>query len=168
MRGFQFVHPLWMLADFVERLRGTPERLEALLRSIPTAILNRQPGTSWSMLQIAGHLADVEELWAQRLDDLRQGRPTYTPARPEYFQALAQRHLTRSASEVLAEFRALRGEHVAALAAADPELQRRSAFHERLGCPMRLVDCAQFVAEHDDHHLLRIRTLAREFALTAR
>jgi hypothetical protein len=24
---------------------------------------------------------------------------------------------------------------------------------------MRLVDCAQFAAEHDDHHLLRIRTL---------
>jgi hypothetical protein len=26
---------------------------------------------------------------------------------------------------------------------------------------MRPVDCAQFVAEHDDHHLLRVRTLRR-------
>jgi hypothetical protein len=28
---------------------------------------------------------------------------------------------------------------------------------------MRLVDCAQFYAEHDDHHLLRIRELRRIF-----
>jgi hypothetical protein len=33
------------------------------------------------------------------------------------------------------------------------------AFHERLQVPMRLVDCAQFYAEHDDHHLIRIRRL---------
>jgi hypothetical protein len=24
---------------------------------------------------------------------------------------------------------------------------------------MRLIDCAQFYAEHDDHHLVRIRAL---------
>lgn len=58
------------------------------------------------------------------------------------------------------ELRARRARFTDALAAADPELQQRSAFHERLGCAMRLIDCAQFVAEHDDHHLLRIRDLA--------
>jgi hypothetical protein len=31
---------------------------------------------------------------------------------------------------------------------------------------MRLVDCAQFYAEHDDHHLLRIRTLRALFGLS--
>lgn len=41
----------------------------------------------------------------------------------------------------------------------DAALQERRAFHERLNCDMRLVDGAQFVAEHDDHHLLRIRVL---------
>jgi hypothetical protein len=28
---------------------------------------------------------------------------------------------------------------------------------------MRLIDCAQFYAEHDDHHLLRIRFLRAHF-----
>ena len=33
-------------------------------------------------------------------------------------------------------------------------------FHPRLGTPMRLIDLAFFVAEHDDHHLAQITHLA--------
>ena len=32
----------------------------------------------------------------------------------------------------------------------------------RLGTPMRLVDLAFFVAEHDDHHLAQITFLAHQ------
>ena len=159
-RRFQFGHPGWMLADFVERLRGTPPRLATQLATIPPAILDRQHEGRWSILQNAGHLADVEELWAQRIEDLKAGRATYTPANPDHFRSLAMRHQTRTASEVVAELATRRDQFVAALSAANPDLQTRSAFHERLGCDMRLVDIAQFAAEHDDHHLLRIRALA--------
>jgi uncharacterized damage-inducible protein DinB len=159
-RPFRFGHPAWMLADFIERLRGTPDRLAALLDEAPPARLHVQPDGKWSIAQNAGHLADVEELWAQRIEDLRLVRATYTPARPERFQALALRHQTRAPSEIVAEFRARRAEFVNMLAHAEPDLQCRRAYHERLGCEMRLVDCAQFVAEHDDHHLLRIRALS--------
>lgn len=161
-RRFRFGHPSWMLADFAERLRGTPPRLGALLATVPAAILARQPDERWSILQNAGHLADVEELWVERIADLEAGRPVYAPARADHFRALALRHQTRSADEIVEEFRARRGRFVAALEAAAPRLQERSAFHERLGCDMRLVDCAQFAAEHDDHHLLRIRAIAAE------
>jgi len=63
-RKFSFVHPAWMVVDFAERLRGTPLRVEALLRSTPTERLHQRPNGTWSILQNAGHLADVEELWA--------------------------------------------------------------------------------------------------------
>lgn len=161
-RRFTFGAPPWMLADFAERLRGTAPRLAALLATIPAAILDRQHQGRWSILQNAGHLADVEELWELRIEDLKAARPTFTPARPEHFRALAERHQTRSAIEIVEELRARRARLVAALLEAPPELQRRSAHHERLQCDMRLVDCAQFVTEHDDHHLLRIRAIAAE------
>jgi hypothetical protein len=35
----------------------------------------------------------------------------------------------------------------------------RSSKHPRLGTSMRLIDLAFFVAEHDDHHLVRLREL---------
>src|SRR6185436_3092194 len=69
--------------------------------------------------------------------------------------------------EDLMEFRGRRSHLVGALAGASPELQRAAAFHERLQISMRLVDCAQFYAEHDDHHLIRIRRLRSMLGLDA-
>jgi uncharacterized damage-inducible protein DinB len=158
-RTFSFVHPQWMLADFVERLRGTLPRLDALVAGLDDARAQLQLEGKWSIAQNVGHLSDVEELWQERLEDLREGRKTYTPAVASRFQELAKRHAERSVAETLDELRARRARLVDALEHASPELQASSAFHERLQVPMRLVDCAQFYAEHDDHHLLRIRRL---------
>ena len=45
------------------------------------------------------------------------------------------------------------------LLAADDAVQTRTATHPRLGTPMRLIDLALFVAEHDEHHLATITAL---------
>lgn len=39
-----------------------------------------------------------------------------------------------------------------------------SALHPRLKTPMRVIDLAYFVAEHDDHHLSRVRELLTTLA----
>jgi uncharacterized damage-inducible protein DinB len=162
-RRFAFVHPLWMLPDFTERLRGLLPRLSELLGEVDHATAHRQMEGSWSIAQNAGHLADVEELWQERLEDLRARRAVYTPAVPARFQAAANRHIDRPISDILDELAERRGALVRALEAAPVELQTASAYHERLQCPMRLIDCAQFYAEHDDHHVLRIRMLREVF-----
>jgi len=164
-RKFAFVHPTWMLADFVERLRGVVPRLAPLLEGVTETAGHEQVDGKWSIAQNIGHLADVEELWRERLDDLRSGRPTYTPADPARFQALALRHQERTLPEIVQELGERRSRLVMALAEAPAALQAAMAFHQRLQTPMRLVDCAQFYAEHDDHHLLRIRTLRSRLGL---
>lgn len=158
-RKFAFVHPPWMLADFVERLRGVVPRLRPLLEGLPESDAHREIEGKWSVAQNIGHLADVEELWQERLEDLRQGKEAYTAAVGARFQELAKRHQERPVETILAELEDRRSQLVDALARAPAELQEAAAFHERLQVPMRLVDCAQFYAEHDDHHLLRIRTI---------
>jgi uncharacterized damage-inducible protein DinB len=162
-RKFSFVHPPWMLADFIERLRGAVPRLRALVLDVNETDAHRQVDGRWSIAQNIGHLADVEELWQERLDDLRSGRKTYTPAVPARFQELAKRHQAIPIEDTIGELEDRRTILVDALANASPELQQASAFHERLQVPMRLVDCSQFYAEHDDHHLLRIRELRSHF-----
>jgi hypothetical protein len=42
---------------------------------------------------------------------------------------------------------------------ADSSILVRTAVHPRLGAPMRLIDHALFVADHDDHHLAAITEL---------
>jgi hypothetical protein len=162
-RRFAFGQPAWMLADFVERLRGLAPRLEFLLRGIDPDTAHRRLDGTWSIAQNAGHLSDVEDLWQERLEDLRRRRPVYTPAVPARFQEAAARHQGRPLAEILRELSERRARLVEALETAPADLLSASAFHERLQCPMRLVDCAQFYAEHDDHHLLRIRTLLGAF-----
>ncbi|MFN0151804.1 MAG: DinB family protein [bacterium] len=122
---------------------------------------------SWSILQNAGHLGDVEELWTQRVDDLRARRAVYAPADSVRCAQLAEAHQAASSEDVLRYFAGRRAPFLAALASADEPLQRAEAFHERLRCPMRLVDLAQFVAEHDFHHLLRIRVLRGQLGVGA-
>ena len=158
-RRFAFVHPPWMLADFVERLRGLMPRLDVLLKGVGDEAAHVQVDGKWSIAQNVGHLSDVEELWQERLEDLRQSRPVYTAALPARFHGAAARHQSRSLRDTVVELGTRRARLVEALASAPASLQRASAFHERLQTPMRLVDCAQFYAEHDDHHLLRIRAL---------
>ena len=43
----------------------------------------------------------------------------------------------------------------------DEERLGRVSRHPRLDRPMRAVDMAYFVAEHDDHHLAKMTELAR-------
>ena len=158
-RTFAFGHPPWMLTDFIERLRGVLPRLDVLVIGSDEDLLHRRLDGKWSIAQNIGHLSDVEELWQERLEDLRAGKKSYSPAIGARFQELARRHQVRPVSETLMELRSRRARLIEALADASPELQRAAAFHERLQVSMRLVDCAQFYAEHDDHHLVRIRWL---------
>jgi uncharacterized damage-inducible protein DinB len=164
-RRFQFVHPPWMLADFIERLRGVVPRLRPLLSDLDEVTAHRRHENSWSIAQNVGHLSDVEELWQLRIEDLRAGRAIYAPADSARFQSLAERHQIRPLAATVAELAERRTRLIAALSSAAPALQLASAFHERLKAPMRLVDCAQFAAEHDDHHLLRIRALRSVFGV---
>jgi uncharacterized damage-inducible protein DinB len=166
-RKFLFGHPPWMLADFIERLRGVLPRLDALLVGLDDDRAHRQLEGKWSIAQNIGHLSDVEELWQERLEDLREGKKTYSPAVGARFQEVAKRHQDRPVLETMKELRSRRSRLIDALAQASPELQVAAAFHERLQVPMRLVDCAQFYAEHDDHHLIRIRRLRSMLGLDA-
>ncbi len=61
-----------------------------------------------------------------------------------------------SPAELLERFRGERDAIVARLEALSDEEVRRSSLHPRLRVPMRALDLALFVAEHDDHHLARI------------
>jgi hypothetical protein len=72
-RVFDFSFPVEIFPTILERLRGTPARLEKKLRSIDDAIRTRRVGDSWSSQEHAGHLLDLDELHIARLDDYERG-----------------------------------------------------------------------------------------------
>jgi uncharacterized damage-inducible protein DinB len=158
-RVFTLDLPAWMLANVMERLRGTPARLEERLRDVSPAVLTRRDGERWSIQENAGHLLDLEELWLGRVADFADGRERLRAADLTNRRTHEAAHNARSLDALLAEFRAARARFVARLEALSAAEQERTALHPRLGVPMRAVDHAFFVAEHDDHHLARITEL---------
>lgn len=158
-REFSFDLPVWMYANVVERLRGTPARLEDRIGSLPASTLTRREAGHWSIQEHAGHLLDLGPLDLARLDDYEAGRESLSPADRENRKTYEADHNARAVADILAAFRAERAAFVRRLEQYDEEFIRREALHLRLKMKMRVLDFAFFIAEHDDHHLARISEL---------
>ena len=163
-RQFAFGLPLWMYPNVVERVRGTPARLEDLTRSLTREMLTRRDGNKWSIQEQAGHLLDLEPLGMSRLDDFEAGRETISAADTENRKTHHANHNANAIEDILARFRQERMEFVRRLDAYDESFVQRLALHPRLKVRIRVLDLAFFIAEHDDHHLARISELIRLFA----
>jgi hypothetical protein len=79
-RKFEFTFPVGMFPNLCARLRGTPARLEEVMRGVVRDVLVRKPGERWSSQEHAGHLLDLEPLWMARVDDFGAGREVLTVA----------------------------------------------------------------------------------------
>jgi uncharacterized damage-inducible protein DinB len=155
-RKFDFTFPVEQYPNLCVRLRGTPARLEEMLRGVSPALLVRKPGEQWSVQEHAGHLLDLESLWLARVDDFLVGRETLTIADLSNRRTHEANHNARKLTEILGEFRTARLCLVDRVSTFQLSLFARSMLHPRLKQPMRLVDHLYFAAEHDDHHLARI------------
>jgi len=155
-RKFDFTFPVEHYPNLCVRLRGTPARLEEILRGVPQDVLLDKPADKWSPQEHAGHLLDLESLWMARVDDFLAGGDTLTVADLSNRKTHEANHNTRELTEILAEFRSARLRLVNRVGKFQSVLFARSMLHPRLKQPMRLADHLYFVAEHDDHHLARI------------
>jgi uncharacterized damage-inducible protein DinB len=164
--SFDFL-PLWMYPNVVERVRGTPARLEDLVRAAPPGTLTRREQDKWSIQEHAGHLLDLEQLGMNRLDDYEAGRETLHAADVENRKTHEANHNEAAIGNILAAFRAERMEFVRRLDEYDEAFVQRVALHPRLKKKIRVLDLVFFIAEHDDHHLSRISELNRLFAKQA-
>lgn len=154
--------PVEQLPNLFTRLRGTPARLEDVLRGRSHDSLVRKPDGKWSAQENAGHLLDLEPLWLTRLDDYVAAREQLTVADVTNRKTTEAKHNARELEEILVKFRSARERLLRSVERLDPSLFSRSAIHPRLKTPMRLVDHWYFVAEHDDHHLARIWELIQQ------
>jgi uncharacterized damage-inducible protein DinB len=157
-RKFEFTFPEQQHPNLCARLRGTPARLEEIVRGIDREVLIKKPGENdkWSAQEHAGHLADLEPLWMARVDDYINNESQLTVADLTNRKTFAAQHNRRSIAEILAGFRDARAQLLSKVESIDRAIFARTALHPRMKVPMRLVDHLYFVAEHDDHHLVYI------------
>lgn len=161
-REFELGLPVEAFPDVLERVRGTPARLEDRVGVLPEEVLTLQLEGRWSIQENVGHLIDLEPLWSGRLEELLAGADRLRGADLENRRTHEAAHNRRRIDDLLGEFRVERMATVGRLEELAVEDLQRSSLHPRLEQPMTVVDLFFFVAEHDDHHLARITDILRE------
>ena len=158
-RKFDFGFTQNIFPSVIERLRGTPVRLEEKLKNISNDLANAKLNGDWSVKENIGHLIDLEPLWMGRLEDILNEKTDLRPADLTNAKTNEANHNDRSVKQLLDEFRSVRAMTTKKIELLSVEQIYMSALHPRLKTPMRTMDHFLFVAEHDDHHLVTIHNL---------
>ena len=163
-RRFNFDFPVSDFPFLIERLRGTPDRIEAIVSRLSKDILTKKPDHGWTVQEQIGHLIQVEALHDARLDDYDAGVETLRAADMKNVRTTQADFNAETVEWVLGELRRVRTAFLARLEPMDEAAVSRVAQHPRLDVPMRVCDMALFAAEHDDYHFAVITGLVRELS----
>ena len=158
-KKFDFDFPATRYVEYLQFLRETPAKIEAMVGSVPEEVLIRRDGDSWSIQENVGHFLTTESLFLGRLDDYENDAPVLRPARFEDNPTDKANFNEKEIQWILDEFRAQRALYMSRLDALNPGDFEKAILHPRLNKPMRLCDMLSFHAEHDKHHLKRIAEL---------
>ncbi|MEO5889366.1 MAG: DinB family protein [Ferruginibacter sp.] len=160
-RKFNFEFSQNIFPAILERLSGTPARLEEKFKSIPSNILTHRIDNAWTIKEQVGHLVDLEPLWQGRFNDIISGEIELRPTDLQNTATDLANHNEKPVNELLQSFRQIRLQTIELLKEIDEAAIFKSALHPRLKTPIRTMDLFLFVAEHDDHHLAKITELVR-------
>ena len=160
-REFKFPTDQNIFPSVMERLAGTPARLEEKLKLIDPALLTVRVDGTWTIKENIGHLTDLEPLWQNRLEDILTGKQELRPTDLQNTQTTQANHDAVPLEQLLANFRQIRTATLEQLDKLSEEDVFKSALHPRLKTQMRTLDLFLFVADHDDHHLARITELMK-------
>ncbi len=162
-RKFNFDFPAGIYPEMIERLRGTPARIDDRIKGVSVKALTQRDGGRWSIQENIGHLLDLETLVAGRLDDYDSGLAALRAADMTNRKTHEAQHNEQPVANLLRAFRQARLTLVERLETYPPDHFARAALHPRLKKDMRVTDMLYFQAEHDDYHLARISELMRMF-----
>jgi hypothetical protein len=158
-RTFTFGLPVEMLPFYLERLEGSIYRIEAKVKGVSDSVLSEKYNGKWSIKQNIGHLAEVDLVSNKRIDEMKSGAATLSPAvfEPKDYNPWP-------VEKVVAFFREARLSNLAKYNNSAEADLLKSSTHPRLKVKMSPVDLAFFDAEHDDHHILKISEIIAQYS----
>ena len=160
-RKFDFTFEQNIFPSIIDRLEGTIVRLKYRVKNASVKILKNKPNGHWSVLENIGHLSDLEPLWQNRLQEIFEGEEIMSSADLTNAKTNQAGHNKKSLVDLVSKFVFLRNETLIQLHQLTETDIYKSSLHPRLKTPMRIMDLFLFVAEHDDHHLVRIKELIK-------
>ena len=158
-KKFQFKLSLNQYASVLKKLEENPDIIAKLVSKLPEEILTKRVENRWSIKENVGHLIDLEQLHDGRIDDFIAGKEKLRPADLNNRKTDEANHNNKNIDELISQLKMVRENFVKRMKHLDEKTLSRSSIHPRLKQPMRPIDMAQFVLEHDEHHIETITKL---------
>jgi len=157
LREFTFDQPAGVFPTILERLRGTPARAAELVAGVSEQVLSNRFNGKWSVKEHLGHLATLEQLDRKRLQEFLDRIAVLSAADMTNTATESGNYRETPVAEILLGMRLGRERLIERMQQLKSDEVTVAAIHPRLKKPVRLLDWAYFVAEHDDHHLASAR-----------
>jgi DinB family protein len=149
--------------ELLERFRKGADLVVAALADTKPAEIDYSPDDlSWSLRQIAAHLADSEVVAAWRFRRLISDSNPVLEAFDEKLWAANLGYNRRHPADCLKSFLHLRTENYDLLQHLIPEYFDRTGTHVERGC-VTLRDMVRMNAEHAENHAAQIRKVREHF-----
>jgi len=161
-RKFELVHDNGRLPAIIERLAGAPIRIEQKVLQFADTFLIQHDGDDWSIQEHVGHLLNLEWLWYARITDIMNGEAYLTEADLTNTATYEARYNEQSIEAILDTFIEVRKQLITLLRSIKTDDLNKQSLHPRLQTPMKIIDLAYFIAEHDDHHLAIIQQISEK------
>jgi hypothetical protein len=156
-RKFDFNFPAVIFPTVLERFRGTPARLEELVKGLSKEHLTKKINNKWSIQEHAGHLIDLEELGERRIDDFLKRAEELSPADITNRATDYANYNSKQINALLLKFK---NKRIACQETGKQMNQIGIISSPKTEAKMRFVDWVFFMCEHDDHHLTSIRIIS--------
>ncbi len=144
----------------------SPKEIAAAVLGLPDKTMRYKPSADkWCILEILGHLADIEIVFAHRLRQmLADKKPVIAPMDQD---AWAQNlgYMETPAPELIALYGLNRHHNVQLLRRLKPSDLEKSAFHPELKADVTVADYVEKVGTHGANHLQQIERLKKQTAM---
>jgi hypothetical protein len=139
-----------------------PKKLAAAVSGLSDKVLRYRPAPDkWCILEIIGHLADVELVYGYRTRQMiADNKPVIAPIDQDQW-AKNLGYLEASPAELLAQFGVNRHHNLRLLRSLKPDDLTKSAWHPERNTKVALADMVERLASHDANHIEQIERLKK-------
>ena len=151
------------ISTALDALAAFPSALQRRLQGLSDAALRFKPAPNeWSVVEVVGHLCDVEALWAGRIRQmLASEQPAFPPFDPDALVA-QQRYQEKQVAALLSTLAERRAEHLEFLRGLRAPQLERAGVHPVRG-PVTVGSTIVILSGHDQLHLNQIEANLKAF-----
>ncbi len=151
------------LKEHLDRAEQSPRQIAAAVSGLPEKTLRYKPAPDkWCILEMLGHLADMEILYAYRIRQMLSDKdPVIAPIDQDAW-AKKLGYMESSPPELVALYGLNRHSNVRLLRRLTVEDLQKSARHPELDHRVTVADYVRMMSKHGPNHLEQIEKLKKE------